>query len=61
MGKKIHWRALRLFNNAGIDFPVCYSQAALLDMDKAHLSTTRDRERITCRHCKRIVAKDYWS
>jgi hypothetical protein len=38
--KKIHYRNIRLRNNAGMDFPECYAHAELLDCDKGRLITT---------------------
>jgi hypothetical protein len=53
----LHFRSIRLFNNAGIDFPVCYAGARLLDLDKSRLPTTGDANKVTCKRCqRRIVA-----
>ena len=51
--KKVHYRSIRLFVNAGMEFPQCYAHAALLDLDKARLLTTFDKELVTCSRCLR--------
>ena len=56
---KLHWRDIRLFNNAGIAFPVCYAGAENLDTDKSGLPTTPDIDKVTCAHCLREAAKAY--
>lgn len=57
---KIHLRDIRLRVNAGIDMPVCYAaQQGPLDLDKSHLPTTGERDKATCKHCKRAFAKRY--
>jgi hypothetical protein len=61
MCKKIHKRALRLRNNAGMDFPVCAASAELLDLDKAHWPTTGDKDTVTCKRCLQIMAKNRWA
>ncbi len=55
---KIHMRDTRLFNNAGISYPICYFNLKQgLDLDKSRLALTGKIEEITCKHCKRIMAK----
>lgn len=53
--RKVHLASMRLRNNAGIDFPLCYSGAKLLDMDKSRLPTGLTLARVTCAHCRRIA------
>jgi len=55
---KVHYGDIRLHNNAGINFPVCYAGAELLDMDKTILRTG-GYEVVTCKHCLRIAPKRY--
>lgn len=55
MKRKIHLASMRLLSNAGIDFPLCYSNAKLLDMDKSALPTAVTLTRVTCKHCRRIA------
>ena len=55
MKYKVHLMCTRLRNNAGITFPLCYSNARLLDMDKSHLPTSPTLARVTCAHCRRIA------
>lgn len=50
----IHFRSLRLRNNAGMDFPACYANAPLLDVDKGRLQTTGDPALVTCKRCLRL-------
>ena len=56
---KIHYEDIRLSNNAGMEFPVCYAGAKLLDMDKGRLETSGDFKKVTCAHCWRIAPKKY--
>jgi hypothetical protein len=51
MKGKVHARSIRLFVNAGMDFPLCHAGARLLDLDKSRLETTGDREAVTCDRC----------
>jgi len=58
--RKVHYRNIRLFVNAGIGFPQCYAYVAvldpfvaLLDLDKARLPTTFDKKLVTCSKCLR--------
>ena len=54
---KIHLVSIRLLNNAGIQFPLCYSYAECLP-DKSHLTTVGNLARVTCAHCRRIARAD---
>lgn len=54
----IHARSVRLFVNAGMAFPVCYSRAKSLDLDKARLRTNGPTELVTCKHCLRMLRQD---
>jgi hypothetical protein len=56
---KTHFRDIRLRNNAGMDFPLCFASAPLLDLDKGCLSTVADFAKVTCQHCKRMAPKRY--
>jgi hypothetical protein len=56
---KIHMRDIRLRNNAGMDFPVCYASAKLLDLDKSALPTASRDEDVTCERCKHAFKKRY--
>lgn len=59
MGKiKIHLRDMRLFNNAGMDFPACYTGARFLDCDKGRLLTSPRFKEVTCKHCLNIIRKE---
>ena len=53
--KPVHAQSLRLYVNAGMSFPACYGNAALLDLDKCRLPMTVDSEKVTCKHCLRIA------
>ena len=55
----IHLRDIRLSNNAGMQFPLCYSAAPLLDCDKSHLPTSPRIKEVTCKHCLRMAPKHY--
>ncbi len=48
---KVHSRDQRLFVNAGMDFPYCYANAKLLDLDKGRLKVTSDSNKVTCKRC----------
>jgi len=56
---KVHKRSIRLRNNAGMDFPVCYAHAELLDLDKSRLATTGDNAKVTCKRCRSAI-KNHW-
>jgi hypothetical protein len=56
---KTHLRDIRLRNNAGMAFPVCYAGAELLDVDKGHLPTTGEFADVTCEHCRVRGPKRY--
>jgi len=53
----VHFRNLRFRNNAGMDFPQCYSNADLLDLDKGRLPTTGVDTEVTCKRCLRYLKK----
>ncbi len=52
---KVHLTSMRMLNNAGVNFPLCYSNAKLLDTDKGRLPTAPTLARVTCAHCRRRV------
>lgn len=52
---KVHFRDLRLMNNAGMAFPACYASAELLDTNKGLLPTTSNRHLVTCERCQRLA------
>lgn len=56
---KMHMRDIRLRNNAGMTFPVCYASAPLLDTDKGSLPSTGELAEVTCKHCQRMFRKRY--
>lgn len=55
---KMHIKDIRLFNNAGMSFPVCQAGAKLLDLDKTAWKTGTEDE-ATCKRCMRAYAKRY--
>jgi len=55
---KKHIRDVRLFNNAGISFPMCQANARLLDLDKSVWPTTGDKE-ATCKNCIKAFKSRY--
>jgi hypothetical protein len=57
--RKVHMRDIRLFNNAGMDFPVCFSTAKLLDLDKSRLPLTNEISKVTCKRCESMFRKHY--
>jgi hypothetical protein len=56
---KVHMRDIRLFNNAGMQFPVCQAGAALLDCDKGHWQITTNEAEVTCKLCPARYRKYY--
>ena len=56
---KLHIRDIRLYNNAGIDFPVCRAQEKLLDMEVTRYPMAIDPRNATCKHCHRAYAQVY--
>jgi hypothetical protein len=55
----IHYRSIRLYVNAGMAFPECYSNAPLLDLEKSALPTTGDINQVTCKKCIALHRKRY--
>ena len=58
MTKLIHIRDIRLFNNAGMSFPVCCADEELLDVDKARWKCGPVKE-ATCKKCIKAHAEKY--
>jgi hypothetical protein len=56
MKKVVHFRDQRMFVNAGTRFPLCCANATMLDMNKSRLETTADREKVSCKHCLKMLA-----
>jgi len=56
---KVHYEDIRLHNNGGISFPVCYAGAKMLDLDKSVVEKTGDYKLVTCAHCLRVAPKRY--
>lgn len=54
---RLHFRNVRLRNNAGLDVPECKASAELLDLDSSHLATTGDRNAVTCKRCLLALTK----
>jgi hypothetical protein len=55
----MHYRDLRLRNNAGMDFPLCYSMTTPLDTDKGRLPTTGNLEEVTCKRCRALESHGF--
>jgi hypothetical protein len=53
--KKVHYRNGRLFINAGMYFPECYSSQKMLDLDKGSLNMTSSITKVTCKRCLKIL------
>lgn len=53
--KVIHFRDYGLFINAGMEFPSCYVNDKPLDTDKSRLSTTGNKDLVTCKNCLRKI------
>lgn len=56
---KIHLEDIRLYNNAGISFPVCQRNAKMLDLDKTGWTTAGNIEDVTCKLCVKLAPKYY--
>jgi hypothetical protein len=50
----IHAPSTRLLVNAGMRFPICQSQAPLIDVAKASSAIGR-LDTVTCRNCLRVL------
>lgn len=50
MSKKIHLRDMRLFNNAGMEYPKCRANDKLLNVE-LHYTITSNLNEVTCKHC----------
>jgi hypothetical protein len=57
--KTVHLRDIRLYNNAGMRFPLCYANAKLLDLDKSCLPSTGEKDKVTCMNCILLAPKRY--
>ena len=57
---KVHKISLRLRNNAGMNFPVCYTGRAILDTDKSRLPLTQKIENVSCKKCIAKYNKNEW-
>lgn len=58
--KAVHIRDTRLFNNAGISFPVCQVGDKPLDTDKCRWTTAQaSGQKATCKACIKRVAVLY--
>jgi len=51
----MHYRDLRLFNNAGIAFPACRAGDELLDMDCGSWPTSGIKQNVTCPECLILI------
>lgn len=49
----VHFRSVRLYNNAGMVFPLCQAHKDL-DLDKCHWHMTTDAQDVTCQKCRDI-------
>jgi hypothetical protein len=56
---KMHFRDIRLLNNAGMEFPACYANTKLLDMNKSYLQSTSDYNKVDCKKCLKIMSTTY--
>jgi hypothetical protein len=56
MAKAIHLADLRLRVNAGMDFPTCQARAKLLDLEKGRWNMVQEKDKVTCKKCKRIIS-----
>ena len=52
---KIHYRNIRLRNNAGMDIPECKAYAELLDCDSGRWTMTGIKENVTCKKCLKVM------
>jgi hypothetical protein len=49
--RKTHFRDVRLFNNAGMNFPTCRANEKMLDLEAAWLPISAEIHEVTCKHC----------
>ena len=55
--RRVHFKNIRLFINAGMDIPECKAGAKLLDCDSGRWPMTGDKAQVTCKNClKRMAA-----
>lgn len=59
--KVVHERSLRLYNNAGISFPVCRLplNGEPLDLDATRYNVSV-YDPTTCKHCLKRIASNPW-
>jgi hypothetical protein len=51
----MHYRDLRLFNNAGMCYPACKVDDGPLDLEHGRLETTGKKEDVTCPECLTLI------
>lgn len=56
---KTHIRDIRLYNNAGISFPVCRAGAEMLDLDCTRYEMANPETAATCLRCPDAYKKRY--
>jgi len=63
---KIHLRDIRMYNNAGMNFPVCRTQDRLLDLEASRYTMANredyrnaDDKSVFCKHCLRMWNERY--
>ena len=57
--RKTHLSDIRLSNNAGMRFPLCYINEGPLDLDKTRLPMTGHLKDVTCGNCRRRAPNRY--
>ena len=57
--RKTHLEDIRLSNNAGMSFPLCFASQELLDLSKTGLPMTGHLKEVTCGNCLKRAPKRY--
>lgn len=57
---KVHFRDIRLFNNAGMELPTCTANAPLLNVGFRGRITS-DKRKVTCKHCQKKISKSWFA
>jgi hypothetical protein len=56
--KKIHLRSLRLYINAGMQFPECKKDEPLLDLNCTNWNMTYNKKEVTCKNCLNKIRRE---
>ena len=59
MTRKVHFESIRFKNNAGMEYPECRANGALVDTE-LRWETSGNAQAVTCKHCKKAITKSWF-